>query len=293
MKSRSLQAVRWLLDKIAAPYIPPFRRYERVDPGTQRLLYWKYRDLARGGGAPPSFDEVGFRAYSQTNEDGILLYLFALLGTTDRRVVELCVEEGIECNAANLIVNHGWVGLLFDGSERNIAAARRFYARCRDTWIKPPDLVSAWITAENVNTLLQTHGFTGEVDLLSIDIDGMDYWIWKAIECLRPRVIVVEYSNGFDPGQAVVCPYDADFGRAGKPLGQAGASLAALVALGRAKGYRLVGCNQFAFNAFFVRAGLAPDLLPEVSAAACAEVSHRRYGRPPGPVPRPPGWVEV
>lgn len=240
-----------------------------VDRGTQILLSLKYREMLHRGDPLPSFDDVGFRAHSQMNEDGILLLLFSVLGTTNKQAVEMCVEQGIECNAANLILNHGWQGLLFDGSAANVRAGRRFYARHRSTWMWPPTLAQAWITAEGINDLLQGHGCTGEIDLLSIDIDGMDYWVWRALTVAQPRVVVVEYQTAWGPEAAVTVPYDPQFDRFRRDPDYWGASLGAFVALGREKGYRLIGCNQFGTNAFFLRDDLGRDLFPSVPPETC------------------------
>src|SRR5580692_993562 len=94
----------------------------------QVLLRLQYQDLARRGTGLPDFSHVEFRCYSQNSEDGILLYIFSLLGTTNRRVVEISAGDGIECNAANLIINHGWRGLLVDGDSEQIARGRAFYS---------------------------------------------------------------------------------------------------------------------------------------------------------------------
>jgi hypothetical protein len=76
---------------------------------SQVLLSLKYRELLGRRSVWPSFDDVEYRCFSQTGEDGILHYIFSLIGTTDKRCVEVCA--GIECNTANLIINHGWRGL--------------------------------------------------------------------------------------------------------------------------------------------------------------------------------------
>lgn len=245
--------------------------YRRVDQGTQVLLRLKYQEMLRRNDPLPAFDDIQFRGYSQNGEDGILLYIFSLIGTTNKKVVEICVQDGTECNSANLIINHGWRGLLFDGSEQNIAAGRDFYARHKDTWVSPPTLVQAWITRDNVNQLISEHGFAGEIDLLSVDIDGNDYWIWKAIECIQPRVVVVEHNSLGGAVASVTIPYREDFVAdltTGPPY-YLGATLPAFVKLGREKGYRLVGGERLGFNAFFVRKGVAEDCLPELSAQEC------------------------
>jgi hypothetical protein len=242
-----------------------------VDKGMQILLTQKYRELARRGDPLPRFDEVEFRAFSQTTEDGILLFLFAVLGTVNKRSLELCAGNGIECNSANLIVNHNWTGALVDGNRKNIELGQRFYAECTQSVFWMPTLRHAWVTAENVNELAAAHACAGDMDLFSLDMDGMDYWVWKALTCCRPRVVVAEYECSWGPGLRLSRPYRPDFrGDEMKGAPQpAGASLAALVALGKEKGYRLVGCNSLCFNAFFLRDDVGTELFPEVPVASC------------------------
>ena len=123
----------------------------------------------------------------------------------------------------------------------------------------PVRTVTQPVTREGVNDLLEKYGFTGELDLLSIDIDGMDYWVWEAVTACSPRVVAVEYNWLFGSARAVTIPYSSDFDLS--TIGNRayrGASLAALAHLGRAKGYRLVATERV--NAFFVRTDLAPDI---------------------------------
>jgi len=240
---------------------------------SQTLLSMHYREMLALNDPLPCFEEVEFRAFSQNGEDGILLYIFSLLGTTNKKCIEMCCSDGIECNTANLLINHGWHGLLFDGRAEMIKKGRKFYARCRDTRTWPPKLVHAWLTAENCNSLIQENGFAGDIDLLSLDMDGVDYWVLKALECITPRVIVLEYNPRLGPNVSVTIPNSSDF-RAKKLEGEEhknyyGASLAAFVKLAKQKGYRLVGCERYGFNAFFVRAELGTEIFPEKSVADC------------------------
>jgi hypothetical protein len=116
----------------------------------------------------------------------------------------------------------------------------------------------AFITAENINTLIEHGGVTGDIDLLSIDIDRNDYWIWKAISVIQPRVVVIEYNATLHPPLSLVVPYGPDRGWDGSNY--FGASLEALVRLGHGKGYKLVGCNFSGTSAFFVRGDITGDL---------------------------------
>ncbi|NMG06338.1 hypothetical protein [Brasilonema sp. UFV-L1] len=235
----------------------------------QLILMNQYRQLADAK-ALPKFHEVGFHTYSQTDEDGFLLYIFSLIGTTNKKVVEICCGDGVECNAANLIINHGWKGLLFDGDAAQLKIGKKIYNFIKTTSNNPPQLVQAWITAENVNELIVNHGFEGEIDLLSLDLDGIDYWLWKSLNCIKPRVVVLEYNTYWGAEKSVTVPYDSNF-RA-KVINGAyycGASLRAFVNLGNKLGYRLVGSNTRQFNAFFIRNDVGIDILPEVSVDSC------------------------
>lgn len=236
----------------------------------QLLLRGHYQGLRAEGKAMPSLSEVEFRCYSQNGEDGIIHYVFAMLGTVPRKAVEVCAGNGIECNSANLVVNQGWDALLFDGDAKNIAWGKEFYRTCRDTWCRPPTLVEAWITAENVDALIARNGYTGEVGLLSVDVDGMDYWIWRAIRSVSPRLVVVEFNAIWGPELSVSVPYDPNFRmNFSKTPYYTGASLAAFCKLAAEKGYRLIGSNRHGFNAFFLQNDLGKEVFPTLSPAEC------------------------
>jgi hypothetical protein len=240
---------------------------------TQLILANQFRRLAHEGGPLPGFQDVEFRAFSQNGEDGILLYIFSLLGMGKRRCVEICASDGIQCNTANLIINHGWHGLMFDGDARLVQRGKEFYSRLEDTFCFPPNLVNAWITRENINDLIRDNGFEGPIDLLSLDIDGNDYWIWEAIEIVRPRVVIAEIQCIWGSDCAVTVPYSKDFRTqfVDRFSIYCGASLPAFVKLGRKKGYRLVGVQNLGFNAVFVADEAGADLLPEVDAQSCLD----------------------
>lgn len=246
----------------------------------QKNLLVNYKILSRDPSQRLSFLDVGFRCYSQHEEDGILLFIFSLIGTGTKQSVEICAGDGIECNTANLIVNHRWIGLLMDGNPKNIATATAFYKSNKDTCFWPPRIQNAWITRENVNELISNNGFTGEIDLLSLDIDGNDYWIWQAIDCISPRVVVLEYNHLAGPVRSISVPYDPQFKAEFTQYGSdyAGASLSAFVSLGKAKGYRLVGTNAISTNAFFVKDSIKHDWLPEISASDCFDHPRAKFG---------------
>jgi hypothetical protein len=234
----------------------------------QKALMQSYRLLAaKNKNLLPSFNDVGFRKYSQFEEDGILLYIFSLIQSANRTCVEICAGNGRQCMATNLIVNHGWWGHLFDGDDQNVAAGNRFFSNSKDTFLAPPRFNQAWITAENVNAQIAKSGATGVIDLLSLDIDGMDYWVWKAITVIEPQVVVCETHNLIPADRPLTVPYDPKFVFQSEDY--RGASLAAMCKLGREKGYRLVGAHRYGFNAFFIKNGIGEDYFPEVAPADC------------------------
>lgn len=268
----------------------------RVDKGTQILLSLKYRELAAANVGLP-LHEVEFRNYSQNGEDGVLHYIFSVIGAKNKRCVEICAGDGVQCNTANLIINHGWCGLLFDGKKENIEFGQAYYRSHPDTFICPPILRHEWITAENINALIASNGFEGEIDLLSIDMDGMDYWIWNAIEKTSPRVVVVEVNLAWGTDRSVTAPYDPNYVLKfsnGIQLPNSGASLPALVKLGRAKGFRFVGCQAYGFNAFFVRNDVAADRFSEARMEEYLDHPHAVWARRQfRPIVEKFEWVDV
>ncbi len=249
------------------------RRVDDLDRKLQLVLANQYKIM--GLAARPSIVDAEFSSYSQNGEDGSLLMIFSVIGAQSKVAVELCAGDGIECNAANLILNHGWTGLLFDGDQSSIDAGRQFYARRTNAWRSSrvaPKLVTAWITKDNVDGLIVENGISGEVDLLSLDLDGVDYWIWDAIKSIDPRVVVLEYNNRWAPEDSVTVPYADNFVGLGASVageGYFGASLTAFKKLGATKGYRLIGANGPNTNAYFMRQGVGETDFPEVSVESC------------------------
>jgi hypothetical protein len=219
------------------------------------LRFWE-SELAKPRHADPKrLLRYGFKIYSQCEEDGIIQEIFKRIGVGNRTFVEFGVQTGIECNTVKLLVE-GWNGLWLEGRRsfvKKIQTGLRSFIEKRHLAVS-----QAFVTAENINSLIEKGGVSGEIDLLSIDIDNNDYWVWKAINVINPRLVVIEYNATLPPPLSLVIPYDA--GRETTGTNYFGASLEALVRLGRSKGYRLVGCNFSGSNAFFVRNDLAGDL---------------------------------
>ena len=195
----------------------------------------------------------GYKVYSQNDEDGILAEIFNRIGTEYKTFVEFGVENGLECNTLYLMLS-GWKGLWLDGSANHIKSIhQKFDFLINDGRLKA---VPAMVNAENINDLISQNIDT-EVDLLSVDIDYNDYWVWKAINVISPRVVVAEYNATIRPPVSVAVTYDPN-GRWGRG-NYFGASLSAFEKLGKEKGYSLVGCSFSGANAFFVRNDLVGD----------------------------------
>jgi hypothetical protein len=264
--------------------------------GAQIALALAYQERHQAGRPLPAFADIEFRNTSQNGEDGILLFIFVMAGMGNRKAAEICAGNGIECNAANLVLHFGWEALLVDGNEALIEQGRQFYSKHPETSRVGPVLEHTWVTADGAQELLEVHGFADELDLLSLDMDGNDYWVLDKL-MVRPRVVICEYNNRVPAGEAVVVPYAGEFVAEGNLThgeGFYGASLDAYRALLVSRGYRLVGANRHNTNAFFLREDVLPDVLPEVSATTCLSSAWARTQRERWwPVLRERAWVRV
>ena len=257
----------------------------------QRQLFFQYQ-LAKEKNILPKFNDTGFRVYSQNDEDGLLLYIFAMIGTTNKICVDIGFGSPFGANTTNLLCNWGWHGLLIEAG--NMEKSKKFFHSHPDTLIFLPKFQNVWITAENINQVLMENDFTGEIDLLSLDLDGQDYWVLKNTNVISPRVLVVEYLDILGFERALTVPYRSNFNRRDLHPDFFGASLPAFVKLCRKKGYRLVGVNRYGFNAFFVKNGIEERVLPEISAAECFTHPKVKWGMKHRlPDVKNLAWVEV
>lgn len=192
------------------------------------------------------------REFSQNGEDGMIAAIFAKIGMTNKYCVEFGVEDGLQCNCRYLLKHKGWTGLLMDGGEWPTTDPGQGYSLPGNHTLR---VKQEFVTAENIEELFRKYDVPSEFDLLSIDIDGNDYWVWKAITHYRSRVVIIEYNANKGPDVSVTVPYAADF--AWDKTDYQGASLRALEKLGNEKGYVLVGTDRCGVNAFFVAQELA------------------------------------
>ncbi|MFH0804157.1 MAG: hypothetical protein V1896_00970 [Candidatus Zambryskibacteria bacterium] len=195
-----------------------------------------------------------FSIHSQGGDDGIIIEIFKRIGVTNKNFVEFGVGNGLQNNTVSLLLD-GWSGLWFEGDLKNFKEVGKNLELLINQ--KKLSLISALITADNVESLFKENNVKNDVDLLSVDIDGNDYWVWKAIKNFKPRVVVLEYNAGYGPDLAVVQKYDKDY--FWKRTHFYGSSLNALNKLAKEKGYSLVACCFSGNNAYFVRNDLIQD----------------------------------
>lgn len=254
------------IKNILKKYFISFKIRDRLSPQTQILLRNTYLNHKQNISEKyyPKLSETGFRVFSQFEEDGLLLYVFSAIGMTNKTFVEIGSDDGINSNCANLAYHFKWDGLFIDGNKSAIERGERFYRKNPHPWGSKPKFEHSLVKRENINSLIKEAGFQDEIGLLSIDIDGNDYWIWDAIEVIEPQVVIIETHIEFGFHNIVV-PYDPDYFYPGKHPVYHGASPIAMNKLANKKGYRLVGANELGFNFIFVKNNLATETLPEVS----------------------------
>ena len=204
----------------------------------------------------PPFNTYEFSCYSQNGEDGLILHLLSCVDVQNHLIVEIGTEDGRECNSANLILNYGWHGWLVEADQHWAESGRDYFKKCHaDNRV---NIINARAEPESINKLLSDEGVPGEIDVLSIDIDSHDYWLWKAMDSVNPRIVVIEYNASFGPDRSVTVPYPQTKPEQDNNLYH-GASLTALQRLGKHKGYILTGCDSRGINSFFVRRDLAEN----------------------------------
>jgi hypothetical protein len=201
------------------------------------------------------------RAFSQNGEDGLLAEILRRIGAPGRHFVEFGVESGREGNCVYLADVAGWAGLFMEADEE-------MYRGLADKYAAQPAIrtIRAEVKATNIERLFAEAEVPAEPDVISIDVDGQDYWLWQGIESYRPRLLVIEYNSSLDPRARLVQPDEP--GHTWNGTEYYGASLGALESLGAEKGYRLVHTDLCGVNAFFVRSDLAGDAFPPADEVA-------------------------
>ena len=209
--------------------------------------------------------------YSQNGEDGILAEIFARIGPRDRSFIEIGASDGAE-NCTRALVELGWNGIWIEGDHAKVISARSLIGS------RPVAVVESYIDRESILSVLAAARASDTSDLLVIDVDGNDYWIWEQVSSrYRARVVVIEYNAIMGPRRRWVMPYNA--AHRWDETYWHGASLAALAVLGSRLGYTLIGCDSYGVNAFFV---LSSEAGPFSSHPPRYHYVGPRYGLPFG-----------
>jgi hypothetical protein len=200
---------------------------------------------------PQDIHAAAFKVFSQWGEDGIIQWIISKIPDMIPVFIEFGVENYQESNTRFLLMKNNWKGLIIDGSEAHMSEVKS-----RDLyWRHDLTAVAAFINKNNINALFENNGFTGDIGILSVDIDGNDYWVWDAVTCVNPQVVICEYNSLWGSEKALVIPYREDFFRTHAHYSNLyyGVSLKALELLAQKKGYVLIGSNEAGNNAFFVK----------------------------------------
>ncbi len=254
---------RYLFSQLRRLLNPPEQNYTKTIVLHSLLCAKSNRVIAQVG----CLKDVEFSGFSQWGEDGIIDWIIERIPEIPQTFVEFGVEDYRESNTRLLLYLRNWRGLVMDGSPEHIQNIRHQEVAWRF------DLIAncAFVDRENVNELIGASGMQGNIGLLSVDIDGNDYWVWQAIDVVSPAIVVCEYNAVFGDMHQISVPYRADFQRTRAHHSNLyfGASLPALIELGNRKGYVFSGTNSNGCNAFFIRNDLASsvmNLIAEVKA---------------------------
>lgn len=209
-----------------------------------------------------SLSEAEWSGFSQWGEDGIIDWLIEMLPAIPKTFIEFGVENYKESNTRMLLHLRNWRGLVLDGSNEHVQDIRQQ----KIYWRYDLTANSAFIDKDNINGLISDVGLSGDIGLLSIDIDGNDYWVWKAIDVVKPVIVICEYNAVFGDIHKLSVPYDKNFRRTSAHHSNLyfGASLPALISLGEEKGYKFIGSTSTGLNAFFVRNDYAQELVNNI-----------------------------
>ncbi len=198
-----------------------------------------------------SLKDVEFSVFSQFGEDGILCWLTSRLPQIPKIFLEIGTQDYWESNTRFLLKLKNWKGFLIEGSKTDInkIKSQRIY------WQHKLKAIHAFVNKDNINQLIKDNLNEKDIGLLSIDIDGNDYWILEKLEEISPAIVVCEYNSIFGDLRKLTVPYDENFIRNTKHYSNLyfGCSIKALKNLMDYKGYFFIGTSCSGVNAFFVK----------------------------------------
>ena len=156
-----------------------------------------------------SISDYEFSVFSQWGEDGIISFLLEKIPLKNKVFIEFGVENYTESNTRFLLKKNNWKGLIIDGSKENID----YIHKDKIMWMHDLSAICKFINIENINTIISSFTDEEDIGLMSIDIDGNDYWVWDAIKVVKPRIVICEYNNLFGSDNELTIPYDPLFVR--------------------------------------------------------------------------------
>ncbi|MDU8945547.1 hypothetical protein [Ovoidimarina sediminis] len=244
--------------KKVRPYLQDEKVAETILMNQGKILEELYSTKKAG-----NLSDYEWRVFSQWGEDGIIQFLIREVEIQNKTFVEFGVEDFFESNCRYLLMSSDWQGFVIDGSGENMLRLKNSYFY----WKHDLQSVAAFVDKENINELLSQSNFDRDLGILSIDIDGNDYHILKAINVFEPRIIISEFNPYFGTDRAISVPYDPGFYRTEKHHSNLyfGASIKAIEHVLSEKGYTLVGTGMTGNNAYFVRNDLITDKLSQLT----------------------------
>ena len=195
-------------------------------------------------------NDLDYKIFSQFGEDGIIDYLVQSLEITSPKFVEIGVGDYSECNTRFLFEIAQPKGLIID-------CVNNFKNRVKKNislWKGDLKVLNQKISSKNINQILDKEGFNSGIDIFSLDIDGVDYWILEKLPKNFSKIVIVEYNSIFGPDFKVSVPNINDFDRSNYHYSNLcfGASLKAMISLLEKKGYVFLGSTKSKVNAFFI-----------------------------------------
>lgn len=226
---------------------------------------------------PACLPDVEFKVFSQWGEDGIIEWLVSRLPGIPQRFIEFGVQDFTESNCRFLLQHRNWRGLIIDGGADNMAAVRAHPMH----WRHDLTAVTAFVTRDNIDGIIRENRFAGEVGILSVDLDGNDYWILDRIGSVAPWIVICEYNAVFGDTLPISVPYDEAFVReiAHHSYLYWGTSIAAIDHWARRRGYVVLGSNRAGSNAFLVREDLARGIFADAPISRAPLPSRYRESR--------------
>ena len=198
-----------------------------------------------------NLSEIEFQVFSQWGEDGIIDWLINKFPNIPKSFLEIGTQDYKESNTRFLLINKNWDGFLIEGDDNEVKKikSQRIY------WKHKLTIKSEFVTKENINSVVKKLNVPKKIGLLSLDIDGVDYWVLKKLSVLEPSIIICEYNSLYGLNKPITVPYKTDFDRSKEHYSNLyyGASIQAFIELMKSKQYFLLGTNSAGNNAFFMK----------------------------------------